>query len=265
MKRDNTAIILNFRALRRLLKQGDDVTREIDDTIAEINGDTDHSDSWKAGKLEKARNLRNSELRKLGSDAMSVIEQIDKEIAARRDYFDHRDSDFQAALATLQFYGKATPYEVQKSIVDSMLGNYQGLRALKTAFEANDLPTDSITQTIGILDSMGVTEANTISEFVSYAASDLATNNEWRVNNLRSMLDRYEKALDIDSSRNPLSVRLDNLISDPNTSKYVRERAETWRNAHSEALDDDDQHVMDMTMNRLAAWEHGEAAPQGGN
>lgn len=263
MKFDSTALTLNVRALRRLLKQGDDVTTEINDTIAEINADVDHSESWKAGKLEKARSVKNAELRKLGGAAMAVIEQIDKQIAERRNYFDHRDGDFQAALATLQFYGKATPYEVQKSIVDSMRGNYQGLRALKTAFEANDLPTDYITQTIGPLDSLGTTEANAISEFISFAASDLANENEWRSGSLRGMLDRYEKALDIDSSRNPLAVRLDNLISNPNTSKYVRDRAESWRDAHSEALNDDDQHAMDMTMNRLAAWENGEAAPQG--
>ena len=261
---DNTSMILNIRALRRILEQGDSINKEIDDTVAEINADTDHSESWKAGKLDKARNIKNAELRKLGTAAVGLIEQIDEQITARREHFDHRDPDFQAALTTLQVYGKTCPYEVQQSIIESLKGNYKGLRSIKAAFEANELPTDSITKTIGILDSMGVSEAGAVSEFAAYAVSDLATTNEWRAGNIRAMLDRYERALGVDSSVNPVLARRDAFISDPDAAPAMRVRAQTWRNTYAEPLEADECRAMELTSNRLEAWSHGYAAPPQG-
>ena len=258
---DNTALIMNIRGLRRILKAGDDVSKEITDTIAEINADVDHSQQWKNQRLEKARNIKNAELRKLGTDAMGMIEKIEKQITARREAFDHRDPDFQSALTTLQVYGKTCPYEVQQSIIESLKGNYKGLRSIKAAFEAYELPTDSITKTIGILDSMGVSEAGAVSEFAAYAVSDLADSNQWRAGGIRSMLDRYEAALNIDSSTNPILARLDAVINDPNTRQSVKERAESWRNGHAEALEDDDAHAMKTTESMLNTWQQSGEKP----
>ena len=176
---DNTALTLNIRALRRILQQGDDITQEITNTVKEINADRDHSNEWKGKKLDKARQVRNSELRKLGNAAMGLIEQIDAQITAQRDSFDHRDPDFTSALQMVQVYGKNMPYEVRQSVIDSLRGNYKALRSIKAAFESVGLPTDSINDAMGPLDNMGFSEAGTISEFASYAISDLANENQW--------------------------------------------------------------------------------------
>lgn len=264
MTYNNDSLILNIRALRRILKQGDEITKEIDDTMAEINADTDHSESWKAGKLDKARQVRNSELRRLGAAAMPLIEEVDRQITARRDNFDHRDPDFMSAIQTLQFYGKGLPYDVGKSIVDSLRGNYKALRAVEAAFKTYDLSTAYLNEVMGPMGSLGVSEAGAVSEFISYAASDLATANEWRAGNIRAMLDRYERALGVDSSVNPILAKLDAFISDPNAAPAMRERAKTWRNAYAEPLEADEGRAMELTENRLEAWSHGQAVPPQG-
>lgn len=259
---NNTSLILNIRNLRRVLRAGDSVSAEIADTMREIRDDKDHSEGWKSDRLAKAQQVKNEELRKLGSTAMELIEKLDEQITSRRESFDHRDSTFQAALTTLQVYGKACPFDVRESIVKSLHGNYKGLKAIKAAFEAYNLPTDSITETIGILDSMGTAEAGAISEFVGYAISDLTVDgvsvkNEWRSRNITRMLDQYERALNIDSSTNPVLARLDAVINDPNTKPDIKERATSWRRGHAESLEDDDAHAMKTTEAMLNTWENG--------
>ena len=264
MRFDNTAMIMNVRALRRILQRGDDVNKEISEVMQEITDDRDHSQEWKAGKLDQAREMRNNELRKLGEAAMPLIEEIDNQLTARRSSFDHRDGDFQTALRTLDAFGKSLPYDVNRSIAESLRGDVVGLKALKAAYQQRGISTDYLDSLIGPLDSLGVSEASTVSEFVSYATSDLASANEWRPAGIRAMLSKYESALGLDCSVNPVAAKLDSFIADPNTPQAMRQRAESWRNGYAEALADDDPRAMSMTENRLSAWSQGQTAPAQG-
>lgn len=264
MRFDNTALIMNVRALRRILQRGDDVTKEIAEVMQEITDDRDHSQEWKAGKLDKARSTKNTELRKLGEAAMPLIEQIDKQITARRNSFDHRDQDFQTALRTLDAFGKRLPFDVNRSIAESMRGDVVGLKALKALYQQREISTDYIDSLIAPLDSLGVSEAGAVSEFVSFAVSDLATANEWRPAGIRGMLSKYETALGLDCSVNPIAAKLDSFINDPNTAQEMRYRAEVWRKNYAERLADDDPSAMSMTENRLTAWSQGQTAPAQG-
>jgi len=264
MTYNNDSLILNIRALRRILQEGDDISKEIDDTMKEIDADRDHSNEWKGKKLDTARQVRNSELRKLGAAAMPLIEDIDRQITARRNDFDHRDPDFMSAIQTLQFYGKSLPFDVSKSIVDSLRGNYKALRAVETAFKTYGISTDYLNDAIGPMGSLGISEAGAVSEFISFAASDLATSNEWRAGNVRAMLDRYERALGLDTTVNPTLAKLDAFINDPNTTPEMKHRAEVWRGNFAERLQDDEGRAMEMTTNRMTAWQNGQAVPPQG-
>lgn len=264
MKMDNTALIMNVRALRRILDRGDDVTAEIAGTVAEINADADHSDSWKAQRLEKARAVKNGELRKLGREALPLIEMIDQQINSRANGFDFRDPDFQMALSTISTYGNNLPHEVMTSIVNSMRGDVTALKAVKSALKQYNIGTEYADQMISPLDSLGVNEAGEVSEFAAYATSDLATENEWRAGGVRRMLDNYEKAIGFDATNNPVLARLDSFINDPNTRPDMKHRAEVWKKSYAEDLNNDDERAMSMTTNRLDAWENGKAAPPQG-
>lgn len=258
-----TTLALTARQLKRVFNEGRTKSSQLAGIRQELANDTAHTQEWKAPRVKKAQELGNATFRELGAAAKPLIESFFEQVEQQRNQFDFTDTAFQQALSTVATLGDKMPAGVQRNIEAHFAGNLQALKALKVSFEKHGLGTDSISKAIDPLDSLGVEDNEAVSRFLGYAVSDQIKENQWNPTQLESIVDRYCAALAVDTSRNPYGVMLDEFIaSTPNAA--MRTRAESWKKAYGDLLEQDDPHTMTMTANRLDAWAQGQAIPPQG-
>ena len=247
-------LIMTSRAIRRVIGKGTALVGELADIEKEIQTDPDHNDNWKAGKLEHCRKVRNENLQRLGAKVETLLDSYMELVESARQSFDYRDETFQIAVRTLSAFGRNTPPALAQQIAQSFAGNLGALKNLKQLYKGYDLGTDALDDLIKPLDGLGLDDHENIIDLVSHAKSELVQNNEWHSRGVLGMLDKYEKGLAYDASVNPVKAEVAALRDDPHTSDTVRNRIDGWMRVYSDALDNDDENAMSLTLNRLESW-----------
>ena len=217
-------LIMTSRAIRRVIGKGTALVGELADIEKEIQTDPDHSDNWKAGKLEHCRKVRNENLQRLGAKVETLLGSYMELVESARQSFDWQSEDFQVAVHTLSAFGRNTPPALAQQIAQSFAGNLGALKNLKQLYKGYDLGTDALDDLIKPLDGLGFDDHENIIDLVSHAKSDLVQNNEWHSRGVLGMLEKYEKGLAYDASVNPVKAEVAALRDDPHTSDTVRNR-----------------------------------------
>lgn len=245
---DKLRLATDLHRMRRILEKGDMTKNEGLKIRQEIARDEDHSDKWKADKLEKLAREESKIYRACGKAAYEVAESLQATVNKAANSFDYNDESFQNALRTLQTLGKKTPFNVQQSIVDTFTGNPDALRSIKELFAEYQFSTSEIDRRLRPFDEFGreIMDDENFTRFVVYATTEGMkgpTGQEilptWEPMAVKNVLGHYETAFQVDGSVNPYAAAVRRVI-DTTGDAMTRARAERFMRTYGDKLTADD-------------------------
>lgn len=245
---------LAIRRLRRILDTGDEIRRETEKGHNANNSDRDHSETWKAGQRDRLNATAQRQYKDL---AKLVQEQINELKQARQDFagsFDFTDPAFQNALFTIKTVGKKLPTPAQKAIADRFCGNPIALKSLKPLYEANTWSLANIDELLDVFTATDESLYYDCGYFVSLASDPHGqVPARWESGAIRRTLNRFEKGLRLDTSKNAHLAALEAYANDPGIQKHLRDRASRFIKNNAEELANDNHETLEKAAEKLAS------------
>lgn len=233
-------MILDLRAAKRILKQGNTVKYNADTRRDTIINDRDRSQEWKNRELQKVSDEESRQYRELGRKIQPYLESLQYQLWQARDNYDFHDKGLQDALNLIRALGGKLPISMQNQIAEEFRGRPVMLDALKAVYTENKYDTNKIDDMRSLFDMVQDTNnINTINEFVGYATTDMATPT-WKEAQLRGVLTQYERALGLDTSQNPYVTAIGEWLHTMPESSAEARAAKAFLRMYGEKLSQDD-------------------------